>query len=103
MSPVIIGGMGTDAYRAVLEKRLPHVCREAFAGIARRVGRHYGVIDESREVRTHGRQVTAVRQPCTTAQMLSGCTRPPLTFKEHVNQSQRCGCKTDRVKRHVQP
>lgn len=61
-------GVGADAYRAILEKRLPHVSGESFVGITRRVRRYDGVIDESGEVRTHRRQVTAVGQPCTTGQ-----------------------------------
>lgn len=52
-----------DAYRGVLEERLPHDCGEPLRGVTGCVGRHDGVIDESREVRTHGGQVTAVRQP----------------------------------------
>lgn len=58
----------SNAYRAVLEERLPHVSGEPFVGITRHIGSHYGVIDESREVCTHSRQVTAVCQPWVTIQ-----------------------------------
>lgn len=60
----------SDAYCAVLEERLPHVRGEPFVGIARHVGRHNGVIDESREVCAHSGQVTAVCQPWLTTRLI---------------------------------
>lgn len=61
----------SDSYRAVLQKRLPHVGGEPFVGVARHVGGHDGVIDEGREVSAHGGQVTAVRQPWWTQVLIS--------------------------------
>jgi len=58
----------SDAYCAVLEERVPHLGGEPFVGVA---GRHDGVIDESRQVRAHGGQVTAVRQPWWTTQVIT--------------------------------
>lgn len=63
----------SDAYCAVLEECLPHVCSEPFVGIARHVGCHNGVIDESGEVCTHSGQVTAVCQPWLTIQLITLC------------------------------
>lgn len=68
---VLQRGDNSDAYCAVLEEHLPHFCGEPFVGITWHVGRHNGVIDESREVCAHSGQVTAVCQPWFTTQLIN--------------------------------
>lgn len=61
------------AHCTVLKEGLPHVCREPLVGVTRGVRLHYGVIDERGEVRAHGRQVTAVRQPWLKTAVMAAC------------------------------